>query len=69
MSLMPIQSDGEIFHDGHIIVKQHYYIDFKFNFFAERDHEKERAAFISQYFSTGPGLNERKQLFAHSYEA
>ena len=41
----------------------------EYDFFAERDHEKERAAFISQYFSTGPGLNERKQLFAHKYEA
>ena len=41
----------------------------EYDFFAERDHEKERAAFISQYFSTGPGLNERKPLFAHSYDA
>ena len=41
----------------------------EYDFFAERDHEKERAAFISQYFLTGPGLNERKQLFAHKYEA
>ena len=31
----------------------------EYDFFAERDHEKERAAFISQYFSTGPVLNEK----------
>ena len=30
----------------------------EYDFFAERDHKKERAAFISQYFLMGPGLNE-----------
>ena len=31
----------------------------EYDIFAERDHEKEWRAFISQYFSTGPVLNER----------
>ena len=31
----------------------------EYDFFAERDHENLRAAFISQYFSTGPVLNEK----------
>jgi len=31
----------------------------EYNFFAEHDHEKEWRAFISQYFSTGPVLNEK----------
>ena len=31
----------------------------EYDFFAECDHEKEWRAFISQYFLTGPLLNEK----------
>ena len=31
----------------------------EYDFFTERDHENLRAAFISQYFSMGPVLNEK----------
>ena len=38
----------------------------EYDFFAERDHENERAAFISQYFWTGPVLNEKSMLNIHT---